>query len=252
MNNLPETLEYPILAKIVKKEHVSDLLNGKLYMNNLKYFVDLEQKTGIAGVGDIREASLASIKKHRLFIQIDGEERNEIEIEPPPGIIYDTDALYHPVFCCMHNDIKLQREGKTNEYLGTMKLTEKNFIDFTENNQDTYKIVIILDVCSFFARFKSALEKNNIMANIGPVQYRDRSIPNIQNGQWILDNTFIKDIRFKDQLEFRFELLFRSPNPYILDIGNIQDIAISADCEKLIYPGFHIIQELKEAGAEWV
>lgn len=43
MMELPKTLEFPVIIKILKKEFVNDLLDGKLYMNNLKYFVDLKK-----------------------------------------------------------------------------------------------------------------------------------------------------------------------------------------------------------------
>lgn len=242
MKNLPQIMEYPILIKILKKEYVDDLLDGNLYMNNLKYFVDLEKETGIAGVGDIREASLVNIRKHRLFIQVEGEEKQEIELGPPPGVIYDDEALYHPVFCCMGKLLKLQKAANTNEYMGTFKLAEENLVDFIGNNMDAYRAIMILDVPAFLDRIYKTASQNNICGKHGFINYRNRNVPNIQNGQWILDDTFTKDTRFKNQLEFRIELFLRSEKPYIMNIGNIRDLAISVDCEKLISSGFSLIQ----------
>lgn len=39
----PDDLEMPILYKIIQKRYLNDFLDGKLYMNNLKFFVDLEK-----------------------------------------------------------------------------------------------------------------------------------------------------------------------------------------------------------------
>ena len=52
---LPDIQEFPVIIKILKEEYVEDLLNGNLYMNNLKFFVDLEKDLGRQGVGDIRK-----------------------------------------------------------------------------------------------------------------------------------------------------------------------------------------------------
>lgn len=53
-------------------EHLEFIQNGKLYMNNLKHYVELKKTTDEQGIGDIQEASYINIKRHKLFIQVEG------------------------------------------------------------------------------------------------------------------------------------------------------------------------------------
>ncbi|ADL51379.1 hypothetical protein [Clostridium cellulovorans] len=90
-----------IFIKLGSKERLENLQKtGRLYMKNLKYFINLEKETGEKGRGDEQEASQLIIKKHELFIN--GE---EVEIGPPPGIIRDEKYLNSPIFCLMHRNI---------------------------------------------------------------------------------------------------------------------------------------------------
>lgn len=145
-NNLPDRLEFPVLFKISAEKYIKDIQSGKLYMNNLKYFVDLEKKSGKKGIGDIREASLLNIRNHELFIQINGGERQKVEIGPPPGIIYDEEALYHPVFCMVGKCFYLDKTGDR-EYFGRISLSEETLSDFS-CDKDT-KVLIVFNVIDF-------------------------------------------------------------------------------------------------------
>lgn len=239
---LPKIQEFPVIIKILKEEYVEDLLNGNLYMNNLKYFVDLEKESGRRGVGDIREASLLNIKKHELFIQVDGEERRQVEIGPAPGIIYDEKALYHPVFCAIGRNINLENNGN-NQYVGNLVLQEENISDFINNADGTYKAVVIFNCIDFLRK----VENVGIPGKHGFIKYRDMRLPNLVDGKWFLDDTFTKDNRFKEQSEFRIELFIHSEEPYALNIGDIRGIAFVVECETLL-SGLTIIQNIEFDG----
>lgn len=114
MENLPDIIEMPVLLKISKVKYLQEIQAGNLYMNNLKYYVDLEKETQQQGIGDIREASLGNIKRHELFIQVGEKEKKKVPINPSPGIIYDMEAIYYPVFCLMGKTIFLKRETAHN------------------------------------------------------------------------------------------------------------------------------------------
>lgn len=236
---LPEVQEFPVIIKILKEEYVESLLDGNLYMNNLKFFVDWEKETGIQGVGDIREASLLNIKKHELFIQINGGERKRMEIGPAPGIIYDEDALYHPVFCAIGKIVELKRSGN-DQFVGTLQLEKENISDFIGGADSAYKAVVIFNCIDFLDKIK----KTGISGKHGFIKYRDLRLPNIVDGKWLLDDTFTKDNRFKRQSEFRIELFTHSNEPYVLEIGDIRNLAFVVNCETLL-TGLTIIQNIE-------
>ena len=268
---MQENLNYIILAKISSLRYLKDIQAGKLYMNNLKFYVDLEKNSGKQGIGDILEetskvikvfrkrlsglmnaislgikaeaiktiatsiaileASLINIKKHKLFIEIDGEEKKEIPIGPPPGIIYDTNALYHPVFCLMIKEIDLQNVD-INQWQGNFQISEEEVEDFADNTNEVGALVIF-DVHEFLNRIKLATNAMNIEARIGRVKYRDKRLPELSDRGLVLDDTFTKDLRFKKQSEFRIELLVHQDAHMILDIGSIHDISYIIEGDKI-------------------
>lgn len=236
----PDYLEMPVLFKIIKKDYLQGFLHGNLYMNTLKFFVDLEKNTGKQGVGDKREASLLEIRKHKLFIQYDGEERKEIKIGPPPGIIYDQKALQHPIFCMVVKKYIQDKIGE-GEYACTISLERELLNDFTEGNDENFCVVAIFNYIEFLDRVKKAVTLAGLSAKCGPINYRNKSLPNFVNGDWVLDDTFTKDNRFKIQSEYRIELDKQCIEPYVLEIGDINDIATVLEVN-VIEKGLSILQ----------
>ena len=236
---LPKTLEFPVIIKILKKEFVDDLLDGKLYMNNLKYFVDLEKNTGQRGVGDIREASLVNIRKHELFIQYDSGEEIKIDLKPAPGIVYNKEALFHPVFCAVGKIFSLEYKDN-NKYVGNISLPEETLKDFISNEAGEYKAVVIFNYIDFLER----INNKKIPAKTGFIKYRDMKFPNIIDGKLCSDDTYTKDLRFRNQSEYRIELFIHSEEAYVLDIGDIRKLSFVMDCKKLV-SGFSVTETIE-------
>lgn len=220
---------FSLLMKINKLENLESIQSGKLYMNNLKYYVDLEKTTGEQGIGDVQEASWTNIKKHKLFIQVKVEERKEVPIGPAPGIIYDEEALYHPVFCMMFKLINLQKENKM-QSVGQFQLSKEKLADFIDNDIGA---LIITDVGEFLNRVQIATREIGIAGKHGAVKYRDKRIPNIVNSEIQLDDSFTKDLRFQKKSEFRIELFTQRKEDMILDIGDIPDISFIAKGDRI-------------------
>lgn len=55
-----ELKKLSLFVKFTKEEYVNDILDGNLYMNNFKYFIDLEKKKRIKGQGDKFEAAFVT------------------------------------------------------------------------------------------------------------------------------------------------------------------------------------------------
>lgn len=163
--NLEGIADFVLLVKTSELEYLESIQNGKLYMNNLKYYVELEKNTREQGIGDIQEASYINIRKHKLFIQVEAEERKEVPIGPAPGIIYNEEALYHPVFCMMFKLIDLQKENET-QSVGQFQLSQEELADFIDNNKDI-GVLIITDVGEFLNRVQIAIKKLGIAGKHG-------------------------------------------------------------------------------------
>ncbi|SIS52142.1 hypothetical protein [Salimicrobium flavidum] len=93
-----DILHLPTFILNDEGEHADDLLNGNLFMKNLKYFIDLEKNTGEKGRGDKREAAHVIRSQHVKVIDPKTEKviatANEGEI-----IERYTNAPKVPVFC---------------------------------------------------------------------------------------------------------------------------------------------------------
>lgn len=240
----PKNIELPVFFKILNKKYLQGFLDGNLYMNNLKYFVDLERKTGQRGIGDIREGSLCNISKHQLFIQYEGGERKEIEIGPPPGIVYDEEALEHPIFC-MVGKIFIQDKISDKEYSCSVSLQRDLLKDFVGGQEDDFCVVMIVNCFEFLERVEKALVKEGCSAKSGFIQYRNISMPNIKDGQWVLDNTFTKDVCFRNQSEYRIEIFKQCKELFVLPIGDIRDLAGVLTVNQ-IEKGFTVLQRILE------
>lgn len=241
--NLQEIVDFALLVKISRLEYLESIQNGKLYMNNLKYYVELEKTTSEQGIGDIQEASWINIRKHKLFIQVEGEERKEVPIGPAPGIIYDGESLYHPVFCMMFKLIDLLKENET-QSVGQFQLSQEELADFIDDDKDIGAL-IITNVGEFLNRVQITAKKLGIAEKHGAIKYRNKRIPNIVNGRIQLDDSFTKDLRFQKQSEFRIEIFTHEEEAMILDIGDIHDISF-------IVKGDRIFDKLSIAFQEYM
>ena len=47
-----EKEEIALIIKFQTEKNIKKLQSGDIYTNNLKYFIDLEQKSGQVGIGD--------------------------------------------------------------------------------------------------------------------------------------------------------------------------------------------------------
>lgn len=67
MSEFKGTEKMKMFVKFVEEKHLHDVLSGKLYMNNIKYFIDLEKKEKNKGVGDRKEAGFVT-KPDKMYV----------------------------------------------------------------------------------------------------------------------------------------------------------------------------------------
>lgn len=57
LNSVKGFEDVSMMVKFLDNKYVEDLLNGKLYMNNFKYFIELEERLKKKGQGDKLEGA---------------------------------------------------------------------------------------------------------------------------------------------------------------------------------------------------
>jgi len=126
--------KFDFFVKFVQSKFANDIVEGKLFMNNLQYYIDLEEDTRKKGQGDRFEG--AEVYKGDLFIMM-GED--VIGTSEGYVTIKDINVGKVAVFCCT-------------------RFTENDFVIVdTDSNQET--ITVNLDI--------NENDKNHIIENFG-------------------------------------------------------------------------------------
>lgn len=195
--------------KFSQKQYLEPLQAGNLYMNNFKYFVDLQKRTGEKGMGDIDEVA-AIIKNANVTIKRHGTD--EIVASGTAGRLrfrYQ-DFLNYPVFCLftIESDM-LEIIEITDDYIETeVKFTEEQKEQMAGHFGE-YALVIPPNV--FRERIKEVFDQKGIEYIHNKVQYSDFDINHQERIQAYLSGDtslfFKKDIFFEPQHEYRFVIL---------------------------------------------
>ncbi|MDU7578398.1 MAG: hypothetical protein E7K43_19535 [Bacillus subtilis] len=225
-----------LFVKFTKEEYVNDILDGNLYMNNFKYFIDLEKKKRIKGQGDKFEAAFVT-RAVDLRI-IDPRTKKVIGVSKRAEIIERySESSKVPLYCFTYfsnEDFKILEE--TDEKITvTLNLSpdEKDvFIkDFGEK--------AIVFPGDFLNMVLSSLEKQNIRGEAKLVQYCDFGFLDedrrklFENGS--IDMFFWKDHFFKTQREIRIVLPEkRIEDSIIVNFEGIRDQAIVLNTKDLL------------------
>lgn len=214
-----------------KKEYAEDISNGKLFMNKIGYYRELEEKTQNKGQGDIGElknriqgfdGTLTS-KEKGISIPIKGNidfEFNE-----------DKDT---PIFCLVGIKIKDLEIDKYNDtYVKLIfKYTKEEIINL---KCDFGKYAVIINAVKFKENIFKLLEQRNKNWLFGEVRYRgindlDR-INSFSNQD--LTRFLYKDKYFEYQKEYRLVIDESIESTKIIDIGQLKDSTIVMEVEEL-------------------
>lgn len=200
----------PFLLKFSdKREHLESLQNGNLYMNNFKYFIELEKKTGIKGMGDMFEVAnvLNNIK-----LSFYDYETNEFLFEADAKRMHFRfdETVYKPVFClfALGSDmLEVVNEGE-------------NFIDtkiiFSEEQKERIlkefgRYVLVIPWKLFMDNVFKSFRENGYVAIGDFVRYSNYSVNYSKRIEAFINQTaemfFWKDSYFEHQREFRIVIL---------------------------------------------
>jgi len=211
---------YAFLKIFEKKEYADDFINGKLYMNTIKYFKEYIDISGelrgdrYEGISAIYQpAKIGSFKVED--IEISGSELSA------PILVHDGELLNKNAFCIY----SLNSSG----YEAISAETLLDFKRTIELHESCFGLgnfcVAILNAQEFIDRCTAAIKSNNFAGTLGAVSYYDErefhgEFPSEKLG-------YQKQSFFSHQREYRVLLNLRraEAEPYTLNVGSLADIA---------------------------
>lgn len=214
-----------------KKEYAEDICNGKLFMNKVSYYRELEKKSQKKGQGDIGEL------KNRIH-GFDGtltSEDKSISIPIKGSIDFEfNEDKCTPIFCLMGikiNDLEISEYDDT-----YVKLIFKYDKEEIENFKDDFgKYVVIINPMKFKENIYKSLEKINKNWIFGEVRYRGiNDFDRIQAfSKQDVTRFLYKDKYFKYQKEYRLVIDESIEYPKTIEIGQLKDSTIVMEVENL-------------------
>jgi hypothetical protein len=228
--------EILMLVKFTKEEYIQSLLDGNLYMNNIKYFIDLENQTKVRGQGDKLEASNVINDVHLKFYK---EGTDELLAEATSSRLVERNHFFDniPIFCITSFDSKDFQIVEETEYSYKVKfaINEKEMKHMKESFGEK---AIFINPAVFLNRVENNFTEKGFEFDARKVNYENLDINDSKrlehfNGTSIIP-LFIKDIFFESQREFRIAI-FNNPTESVLvpNIGDLSDISYVMDTEDL-------------------
>ncbi len=220
-----------------EKKHLESLRDGSLYMNNLRYYVELEKKTGIKGMGDVLEASNV-VNNVSLKFYHHGTDLLAFETEAKSMQIRFEETLDKPVFCLL---------SVKPDMLEVTKM-EHNCIDaklvFTHEQKDKIlrefgNFALVIPWKPFTDKVFDALKAKGYQAVGDFVRYSDFSVNLSERMESFnkqdADMFFWKDVAFEYQREFRIVILNENiDDPLIVEFESIRDRTMLLTTEELL------------------
>ena len=186
-----------------KVEHLEKIKAGSLYMNNFKYYIDLEEQSGKAGMGDKVEASLVM---YDVDITVAPGESNEVTVYAESIIIRDAATIHTPLFCMY---------AVTIDMLEILRISDDKVfcvLKFPEQQLESMKKdfgehVLIIQAEPFIFKVEKTFREKKCSYALGYAQYEDYSILNTKRLKSHQERNsrlfFYKDNKFAHQKEYR-------------------------------------------------
>ena len=221
-----------LLIKVTSKlDHADQFLRGDLYCNRLEYFRHRENDNQR---GDRFEASMVYPPDSLLTLRNTNLKTGESRMWTVPPSDLANNIWLRPnaydhlsLFCMYAVDFSDLRKTPNNDAIRTVELPEKLW-EFGEY------AVVVFDVPTFIQRVEGAALVRNYRFHRGRVVYYDPilGLPDVPLNESL---AFFKRNQFAHQKEFRFAFntSIAGNNAITVSIGNISDIAVSANRDNI-------------------
>lgn len=221
---------------------LESLQKGVLYMNTLRFFKELEEKTKVKGMGDKDEASTILTE---LDVKFYDYETNELVYKGTAGrgSITSEEDLQKHVFCLSYLDfgsLEIIEEG-TNFVKTIFNFSDKQKKEFVESFG---KHVMVISCSDFINNISNSFKKRSIAWAADKVKYSDFKINYMDRLQDHINNRsgkyFWKDRYFENQKEYRVIVLNRdSDDPIQINIGDLTNKSFITSTEELFNNRFY-------------
>ena len=209
------------LIKFQDKDVINSLRNGLIYAKPLRYFIDLEERTGDTEIGDKSEG--------RLFIENATVNYSNGRILCKDRTGFDTSASYYGYVFCLSGIDDLEHSSFSKEQ-------KEKIITFGDT------ALRILDSAEFISRVTQAAERENYDVIVDKITYGSNCINDVEFLIKLMVNinnaAFVKAERFSYQQEYRFLFIPKDkkslPDHLEINIGNIHDITDVISTKKIL------------------
>lgn len=229
-----------LLAKFTsKEEYAKDIINGNLYMNNVKYYRALEENGGKKGQGDKNEMVFVSVPEK---IRISNRETKE--------------DLLNLNGQCKYLKISYKEDEDILLYcLSSIKINNLQLLDFVDNGDIIYvemklnyteeqlkqmeddfgKFVLVTPYVNFIDKVNVATNNEKIPLEYGNVRYVPKNSMEwaqaFANGD--TKRFLFKDSYFEYQNEFRIVTQRKNGGEHYLKIGALNDSIVWIETKDL-------------------
>lgn len=190
-------------------QYLEQIREGSLYMNNFKYYIELEKKSGNAGMGDKLEVSYPMGISD---ISISNEETDELIVKvTAQSVDYrNTNALHKPLFCLY---------AVTADMLQVVEVNDdrvKCILKFTDKELESMKKafgehVLFIMAQPFLNKVKKAFKEKQYEVRGKLAIYADYSIHDEERFKNHIEGNsnlfFYKEKAFAHQKEYRIVIL---------------------------------------------
>ncbi|MGL4864514.1 MAG: hypothetical protein ACRC4T_15580 [Cetobacterium sp.] len=216
MNN---TVLFTLSKTFEKKEYMISFLKGNLRFVKLSYYRKREndcRKDELEGMSGIYQATKSIFKV--------GDYTIKPEDLAGPIVFYQDEYDYH-ILCmsAFYFDLNVKIKNEDEFLLHLKKPLLSKMIEFGKYS------IVITDTKEFMKRINNELKRLSIPSYKGLVRYL-----NLEEFHGKLQfPSFMKDLKYQDESEFRIALSPQSEDEFFINIGNIEDIVEIIDTEMI-------------------
>lgn len=205
-----------------EEKHAIDVSQGKLYVNDAKFYANLEKESGVKGTGDKREmvSDIPEGYTAKIKSQLTGETvKFVIDNNANVSITMNRD-LDTVIYCTTGVKIPDINEVQIKE------TKDKIIFKFTKKLDDmdilSYKYCTIIKPDNFFKALTEYFSIKDIRWNGKFITYTDDINERFEVMKKIGDTNryFLKDTYFSNQNEFRIAIDMKVPNNNIIDLNS--------------------------------
>lgn len=223
-----------LLLKFVNSQFTESTLDGQIYFCRSGYFIDLEKQQKEKGIGDSKEGSWSEYinKDSVFFIETENGERFPLKVKSGTFFTH-YEGIRNVPMCCF---TLLSLENDFYEENGSWKIKHHVFENLKEQFKD--RDALLFNLPKLLERVKKSCEEKELPMKGNIVQYYDER----QELHPVLEQDFNKNPTkalfykrkfFEFQKEYRIILPDIFEEDFILNLGDIRDITMKMNIEKL-------------------